>query len=167
MAAVSFLKSKPGQWVVLGLVVLTLGWLFLRAAGPAPTSAAGPPTLPSQSVTASGWQSSTQRQTTPTAKVPVSGLPWIAESALPREARHTLDLIRAGGPYPYPRNDNQTFSNRERILPKRPSGYYREYTVITPGSSDRGARRIISGRDGDRFYTGDHYDSFSQIREGT
>ena len=98
---------------------------------------------------------------------PASGLPWIAESALPAQARQTLALIRAGGPYPYPRNDDKTFGNRERLLPREPSGYYREYTVITPGEGDRGARRIITGREGEKYWTADHYDSFSRIREGS
>jgi len=98
---------------------------------------------------------------------PVSGLPWVDESALPQQAREILALIRAGGPFPYPRSDNRTFSNRERILPPRASGYYREFTVMTPGSADRGARRIITGSSGERYWTDDHYASFSRIREGT
>lgn len=98
---------------------------------------------------------------------PVSGLPWIAASALPPEARETLALIRAGGPYPYPRNDNQTFANRERLLPQEPRGHYKEFTVITPGSDDRGARRIIAGAEGERYWTADHYASFSRIEEGS
>jgi guanyl-specific ribonuclease Sa len=97
---------------------------------------------------------------------PDSGLRWVAESSLPKEAKTTLALIRAGGPYPYPRNDDQTFSNREAILPKRANGYYREYTVVTPGSDDRGARRIIRGREGELYYTDDHYGSFRRVREG-
>lgn len=97
----------------------------------------------------------------------VSGLPWVAESALPREARRTLELIAAGGPFPFPRNDNQTFSNREGLLPKEARGYYREFTVVTPGSDDRGARRIVTGREGEKYWTDDHYASFSRIREGT
>ena len=99
------------------------------------------------------------------APTPASGLPTIAESALPRQARDTLALIRAGGPYPYDEDDG-IFQNRERILPRQSRGYYREYTVETPGSDDRGARRIIGGVDGDRYYTDDHYDSFRQIIEG-
>lgn len=99
------------------------------------------------------------------AATPISGLATIAESVLPSQARHTLDLIRAGGPYPYSADDG-VFANRERLLPAHPRGYYREYTVVTPGSGDRGARRIISGADGDRYYTDDHYASFRQIEEG-
>lgn len=99
-------------------------------------------------------------------QTPDSGLPTIAESALPAEAHETLRLIRAGGPYPYDQDD-ETFGNRERLLPDQPGGYYREYTVETPGEDDRGARRIVTGADGDRYFTRDHYGSFEQIQEGT
>lgn len=92
----------------------------------------------------------------------------IAVRELPREARETLALIRAGGPFPY-RKDGTTFQNRERLLPRQPRGYYSEYTVRTPGSRDRGARRIVAGGDprtsGEYWYTDDHYRSFRRIRE--
>ena len=90
----------------------------------------------------------------------------LALSQLPPEARTTLDLIRRGGPFPYP-PDNATFSNRERILRSQPRGYYREYTVVTPGLKHRGARRIIAGGNPPRefFYTEDHYQSFRRIQE--
>ncbi|WP_461189166.1 guanyl-specific ribonuclease [Arthrobacter sp. Z4-13] len=94
-----------------------------------------------------------------------SGLPEVRESALPAEGRRTLDLIRAGGPYRYSQDD-QTFGNFERILPRRDRGYYREYTVPTPGESDRGARRIVAGGDG-KYYTDDHYETFRFIAEGS
>ncbi len=73
-------------------------------------------------------------------------------------------IIDRGGPFPYPR-DGTTFFNRERLLPIKRSGFYREYTVPTPGENDRGARRIVTG-DHDRqfFYTGDHYRTFVRIR---
>lgn len=96
---------------------------------------------------------------------PDGGLSFVAESSLPAEARATLELIRSGGPYPYGQDD-RTFQNRERTLPQRQRGYYREYTVETPGSDDRGARRIVAGRAGDRYWTDDHYDTFRQIQEG-
>jgi len=96
---------------------------------------------------------------------PDSGLDTIAESKLPKEAREVLGLIRAGGPFEYDQDD-RTFQNREGILPTRKRGYYREYTVETPGSNDRGARRIIAGAGGDKYWTTDHYDSFRQIQEG-
>ena len=81
---------------------------------------------------------------------------------LPPEARDTLELIAAGGPFPY-RQDGQTFGNREGLLPGRPSGSYREYTVETPGSADRGARRIVVGDRRDAYYTDDHYASFRYV----
>lgn len=83
---------------------------------------------------------------------------------LPPEARATLTLIRAGGPFAHKR-DGSVFGNREGRLPKKSRGYYREYTVPTPGSRDRGARRIVSGRAGEFYYTGDHYQSFRRILE--
>jgi ribonuclease T1 len=83
---------------------------------------------------------------------------------LPPEARETLALIKAGGPFPYAR-DGAVFGNRERLLPGRERGYYREYTVKRPGARDRGARRIIVGRGGEYYYTDDHYRSFKLIRE--
>jgi len=83
---------------------------------------------------------------------------------LPPEARQTLALIRKGGPFPY-RKDGSIFNNREGLLPTQPRGHYREYTVETPGSRDRGARRIVSAQSGDFYYTHDHYRSFRRIRE--
>jgi ribonuclease T1 len=83
---------------------------------------------------------------------------------LPREALATLDLIQRGGPFPY-RQDGSVFQNREGRLPMRPRGYYHEYTVPTPDSPDRGARRIITGGDppSEFYYTTDHYRSFRPI----
>lgn len=83
---------------------------------------------------------------------------------LPPEARAMLLLIRAGGPFPYAR-DGAVFGNREGQLPGRARGYYREYTVRTPGARDRGARRIVAGRNGELYYTDDHYRSFRRIIE--
>jgi ribonuclease T1 len=83
---------------------------------------------------------------------------------LPEEARQTLELIRSNGPFPH-RQDGITFGNREKRLPLRASGYYREYTVKTPGAKDRGARRIVAGNGGEFYYTEDHYRSFWRIRE--
>lgn len=82
-------------------------------------------------------------------------------AGLPPEAFDTIDLIQQGGPFPY-RQDGTTFGNREGLLPDEARGYYREYTVTTPGSSDRGARRIVTGGDppADWYYTDDHYRSF-------
>jgi ribonuclease T1 len=91
----------------------------------------------------------------------------VALNTLPREAQTTHRLILAGGPFPY-RKDGTTFFNRERLLPKAPRGFYREYTVRTPGSPDRGARRIVCGGEPPTqpeacYYTADHYASFLRI----
>ncbi len=101
-----------------------------------------------------------------TAPANPSSLPSIRESELPPEARKTLAAIREGGPYRYSQ-DNKTFGNFERLLPRQNSGYYREYTVPTPGESDRGARRIVTGSGGEKYYTQDHYESFTFIAEGS
>lgn len=96
------------------------------------------------------------------------GLARVALSALPPQARQTHALILAGGPFAYPHKDGTVFGNRERLLPPHPRGYYREYTVKTPGVTHRGARRIVCG--GTRpttpdtcYYTADHYQSFARI----
>jgi ribonuclease T1 len=97
-----------------------------------------------------------------TSATPSSGLPTVPVAVLPPEARSMLTLIDKGGPFRY-RQDGTVFSNVEGLLPARPAGYYREYTVVTPGSPDRGTRRLVVGRDGDVYYTSDHYASFRQV----
>lgn len=86
-------------------------------------------------------------------------------AGLPAEVADTLQRIEQGGPFPH-RRDGITFHNRERLLPAMPGGYYREYTVPTPGARDRGARRIVSGGNPPVifYYTPDHYRSFEQIK---
>ena len=81
---------------------------------------------------------------------------------LPVEARQTYRLVLEGGPYPYPQDD-QVFGNREGLLPAAQPGRYREYTVPTPGSDDRGARRLVVADDGSAYYTDDHYASFREV----
>ena len=104
----------------------------------------------------------TPRRASATPAVALSGLPTISYDRLPAQAWETIALIQSGGPFPY-RQDGAVFQNRERRLPAKPSGYYHEYTVVTPGSHDRGARRIVSGKQGELYYTDDHYDSFKQV----
>lgn len=87
----------------------------------------------------------------------------VALSALPVQARSTVALIRAGGPFPYPRDDGVTFHNDEHRLPAEPDGFYREYTVPKPGSPDRGPWRIVAGRDGRYWWTADHYGTFRRV----
>ena len=96
----------------------------------------------------------------------------VAAADLPREARETLSLIKAGGPFPYAK-DGVVFGNYERILPRQKRGYYTEYTVRTPGVKSRGARRIVAGKgrtgdpatSGEYWYTADHYRTFARIAE--
>jgi ribonuclease T1 len=95
---------------------------------------------------------------------PIPPIDDIAASELPAEAAATLALLRKGGPFPYAK-DGSVFGNREGHLPKQKRGYYREYTVKTPGERTRGARRIVKGGSGELFYTDDHYNSFKRIRE--
>lgn len=133
--------------VALGLLVLGLvGMQWLQRPPPpqfAPGIGSAPPAPPA----------ATQR--------PVDALPPF----LPPQARATIDLIQAGGPFPH-RQDGSTFQNRERHLPPRPRGYYREYTVDTPGMSHRGARRIVTGGDPPEawYYTSDHYETFRSFK---
>jgi ribonuclease T1 len=93
----------------------------------------------------------------------------VALAQLPEQARQTEELIRRGGPFPYAK-DGTVFGNRERLLPRHKRGYYREYTVKTPGSRDRGARRIVCGGEKPSapdacYYTADHYSSFKRIAQ--
>jgi ribonuclease T1 len=110
-------------------------------------------------VLAAGFGSAVARQS----------LDSVTLSSLPPEAQRTLQLIKQGGPFPYPKKDGSTFGNYEKRLPYQPRGHYREYTVPTPGSRDRGARRIVAGSppetSGEYYYTDDHYRSFRRIRE--
>lgn len=93
---------------------------------------------------------------------PGSGLPVVALADLPPEAAETLAIIDEGGPFPHDEDDG-VFGNFEGILPDEERGYYREYTVETPGLDHRGARRIVAGSGGERYWTDDHYSSFSRI----
>lgn len=90
----------------------------------------------------------------------------VEADGLPAEVAETLVLIDKGGPFPYDR-DGVVFENREGLLPDHPRGYWHEYTVPTPGSGDRGARRLVVGGAGEVYYTGDHYGSFRRIRDGS
>ena len=88
----------------------------------------------------------------------------IAFAALPRDAQQTLQAIKRGGPFQFER-DGVVFGNYERRLPPRDRGYYREYTVPTPGEKHRGARRIVAGAHAEYYYSDDHYRTFKRIRE--
>ena len=103
-----------------------------------------------------GWQQLDKQSPAP------DSLPVVSLGQLPPQAADTIELIDSGGPFPYDQDDS-VFGNYEGLLPDEPRGYYREYTVVTPGSDDRGARRIIAGENGELYWTDDHYQSFSRI----
>ncbi|GGO69741.1 ribonuclease domain-containing protein [Nocardioides deserti] len=92
-----------------------------------------------------------------------SGLPTVELAALPREAQETIDRIRDGGPFPEPEHDGTVFHNYEGLLPEQEDGYYREYTVPTPGLDHRGPRRIVAGEPREWYWTDDHYASFAEV----
>ncbi|MFD9565039.1 ribonuclease domain-containing protein [Streptomyces sp. NPDC059994] len=128
--------------------ITTLGGTVTLAA----TLLLGPAALPATAATAS--------------TASVRSVASICYSALPSQAYDTLRLIDKGGPFPYSQ-DGVVFSNREHVLPSEPSGYYHEYTVKTPGSPTRGARRIVTGQQGDEdYYTSDHYATFDLVDHG-
>jgi ribonuclease T1 len=146
--------TKVGGVVTAVAVVILLAYALLQSGGAAPPAA--PETTPA----------GTSRVSTGTPPRPGSDddLASVRLADLPLQARQTVALIDAGGPFPYAK-DGATFNNFEGVLPRRPRGYYREYTVKTPGERDRGARRIVTG-DLDRalFYTADHYETFARVQ---
>jgi ribonuclease T1 len=121
--------------------------------------------LTATTATASSMTTTQARYAVPSATAAISSC---GLSTLPSQAATTLRLIHSGGPFPYSQ-DGAVFQNREGILPAKPSSYYHEYTVKTPGSSDRGARRLIGGgaltTPVSVYYTGDHYASFCLVNE--
>ena len=143
-----------------------------EAAAPAPTTPLSPSPTESSPTESSPTESSPTALPATATPVPptatrgpparIDGLPVITLDELPPEALETLTLIEREGPFPF-RQDGTSFQNRERLLPRQPTGYYREYTVVTPGASTRGARRIVGGAQGERYYTDNHYDSFARI----
>ena len=155
--------TRRRTWLGLLAAVLTVVLLWWQQGDGALTAdepaapASGSPTQTAPTQTAPTLPSPSDTGTDP-----VSGLPYVAAADLPPEARETLGLIDDDGPYPYDQDDS-VFQNREGILPDQPEGYYREYTVATPGSDDRGARRIVAGSGGEFYWTDDHYASFSRI----
>lgn len=148
---------SPGRRLtvaLVGLVVLVVvGW-FVKDADTSGTSTTSP------SATNSAPVSAADDPVTDVPGAQASGLAVEPLSKLPAEAAKTWKLIESNGPFPYPRNDGVTFQNREKRLPAKSSGYYKEYTVPTPGSPDRGARRLVTGSEKEVFYTADHYSSF-------
>ena len=146
-------KRNPLAWLLLAIALVVAWQLWpARDAVPVPGATAPTATLPPTSPTAP-----------PLAEAPPAPAPALPDF-LPAEAHRTIALIQRGGPFPY-RQDDGVFGNREGHLPRQPRGWYREYTVDTPGLGHRGARRIITGGQPPRewYYTDDHYDSFRRF----
>lgn len=99
----------------------------------------------------------------PAGPVGSSGLPTVELTDLPREAQETIERIQDGGPFPEPEHDGTVFHNYEGLLPEQADGYYREYTVPTPGLDHRGPRRIVAGEPREWYWTDDHYASFAEV----
>jgi len=142
-------RGTPRGWIWLVALLCLLGmWQLLqREAGPGLPPPAG-----------------TVEQPGPAPRAPAGAAAEALPAFLPPEARATLALIDRGGPFPH-RQDGSVFQNRERLLPPQPRGYYREYTVDTPGLGHRGARRIVTGGQppAEWYYTADHYRSFRRF----
>ncbi len=173
---------KTTPLLVLASVIFLVGigaglWLVSRLGDPAPSRevpteqqllgttsvpGSGPARLDASTTTTAAAAAGRAGTTTVRRTKDENGFTLVTPAQLPKEARDTLGRIASGGPFPYPR-DGTIFQNREGILPKKPTGHYREYTVVTPGEDDRGARRIVAGNGGERYYTADHYDSFVRV----
>lgn len=173
--AVTFPDSSARRCgAVVGIILVALALLLTGCGATAGTSqsntaaasaaAGGTPSATSKATSSpkSPRQSASAATTQLAPATPTSDLDTITVGELPPEAVTTLELIASDGPFPYSR-DGVTFGNREGILPAEPNGFYAEYTVVTPGSKDRGARRIVAGEDGSRYYTDDHYASFEEV----
>ena len=155
----NLMRRAHGSWVLL--IAVALLSVSLAGCGPA-TVSDGTPEASAVTATPVTGHAAATRIATATLPTTIDGFKVVLISSLPKEARNTLTLIARGGPFPY-RQDGVVFQNREGYLPHQRSGYYHEYTVITPGSSDRGARRIITGSGGEIYYTSDHYNTFVRV----
>ena len=144
----------------LVLVILLVGYLVPTLGGDGDDTSGADSAVDADAALES--EGATQASADAEPPLQFTDLPPISIDQLPGEALDTLDLIGSGGPYPFDRDD-LVFENREGLLPDQELGHYREYTVITPGENDRGARRIVAGADGELFYTADHYSSFSEV----
>jgi len=153
---VSVLKTIWRRRPLLALIVLIL----LLAAGYVGRAVANHDNEPSPTVSASSTTGSHGRSGS-SGTSGTSGQ-MVALSSLPGEVAATVNLVQRHGPFPFA-HDGIVYQNLEHDLPAEPRGYYHEYTVVTPGSSDRGERRIVTGRDGTWWYTADHYASFVRV----
>lgn len=164
---------NPGsakKWLLVGMaaILAAVAWKSLRENGSVPMPVPQPQSQSAPAAPVPATPAATAPADTALEMPPPLSQTAVAEYAypefLPPEALETLQRIERGGPYPH-RQDDGVFQNRERRLPPKPRGYYREYTVETPGSPDRGARRIVTGGrpPTEYFYTEDHYRSFRRF----
>lgn len=161
-------KTKPLLWVVAAFAVFITA-LWQQRADHAPASARPEASVPArQDAPVSPRRDAPARPQDAPSSRDESAPATRDDDAVPAGERvqleKTLALIERGGPFPYPK-DGTVFGNREGLLPPQPRGYYREYTVPTPGAKNRGARRVVRGKKGETWYTRDHYKSFVRIDE--
>ncbi|MEV7772312.1 ribonuclease [Kitasatospora sp. NPDC086791] len=171
------MTSRRNPLVVVAVLILALlagvGYLLADKGSSHPKAAASPSAAGAGS---SAPKPSAPKPSAPKPSPPGGGAPaaagtWVpadpaladvCRTKLPSQAQDTLGLIAKGGPYPYNR-DGIVFENRESRLPKKADGYYHEFTVLTPGSNDRGTRRVVTGTAGEQYWSPDHYATFQEI----
>ncbi|WP_052708850.1 ribonuclease [Streptomyces sp. NRRL S-495] len=180
------MTSRNRLWTALAVLICVLaaavGYLLSDDTGGSASRTAATATATGRTATATGPAAASTAPVAPKPSAPrpsppatppatAAGTGWVptdpaladvCRTRLPDQARDTLGLIAKGGPYPY-RSDGIVFENRESRLPRKTSGYYHEFTVITPGSGDRGARRVVTGGSGEQYWTADHYATFQEI----
>ncbi|MFF3112266.1 ribonuclease [Kitasatospora sp. NPDC057904] len=169
-------KSPLVVVAVLILAVLgAVGYLLAGKGGSSHSKASGSSTTAAAAAVNSagspGAKSQAPKPSPPAGRTPAPSGTWVpadpaladvCRTKLPSQAQDTLGLIDKGGPYPYNR-DGIVFENRESRLPKKSDGYYHEFTVVTPGSNDRGTRRVVTGGAGEQYWSPDHYATFQEI----
>ncbi|MFI2608694.1 ribonuclease [Kitasatospora sp. NPDC018619] len=175
------MTNRRNPLVVVAVLILAVlagaGYLLANQGSSHPKAAASPTAAATAAPSTSG--STAPKPSAPKPSPPAGGAgattapagTWVptdpamadvCRTKLPAQAQDTLGLIAKGGPYPYSR-DGIVFENRESRLPKKAGGYYHEFTVVTPGSDDRGARRVVTGNAGEQYWSADHYATFQEI----
>ncbi|MEV7021565.1 ribonuclease [Kitasatospora sp. NPDC093558] len=167
------MTRRKSPLVVVAVLILAvlggIGYLLAGKGGSSHSNASGASTT--AAANSSAAKSQAPKPSPPAGRTPAPSGTWVpadpaladvCRTKLPSQAQDTLGLIAKGGPYPYNR-DGIVFENRESRLPKKSDGYYHEYTVVTPGSNDRGTRRVVTGGAGEQFWSPDHYATFQEI----
>ncbi|WP_097240269.1 MULTISPECIES: ribonuclease [unclassified Streptomyces] len=161
-------RSKSPLVVVAVLILAVLAGVGYLLAGKGGSSH---PKAAASATTAAAPKPSAPKPSPPAGTAPAAAGTWVpadpaladvCRTKLPSQAQDTLGLIAKGGPYPYNR-DGIVFENRESRLPRKADGYYHEFTVVTPGSNDRGTRRVVTGNSGEQYWSPDHYATFQEI----